>query len=390
MSTKELQFKDVLSKVPKESWFLRWLHLWKDTEPPRSYLFFVGMAMLGAPIARRAYLDHGHMKTWPMLNVLLIGPSGIGKGVSISFGLELISSLPAGLAPQVILGKPTPEKLHADLRDNPKSIVFAEELASFFTRQKYMESMVAYYTALLNYAPYIELRTKGEGLVRVVEPSVTTVGGSTPEWLQDQLPDTAMSGGFLPRFLIVYETKKFRRLPLPGLTFSAGRRAAWETEKRNIQRSFLECIIKAQGNTAFEDPEVADGYAEWYSQHRPSGGHLAPFAARAGEYVLRMAMLLAFSCGRAKIRESDVQAATSLYEYTESRMQDVVVPLTMKGRLLTKVLETIGDEAVTPTLLRRALRNLAPAPEIDAAVCSLVQSGEVQRRKDGKIERTKE
>src|SRR5512146_2984872 len=123
---------------------------WPSAEPPKSYILFSALTMLGAALGRKVWFNQDVHTLFPPLNLLLIGPSGCGKSTSIMMARKhLIQLLPRAEQPQFIMGAPTPEKLHDDLKPAPHAVLFASELANFFTRQKYMEGMIPYVTELL-------------------------------------------------------------------------------------------------------------------------------------------------------------------------------------------------------------------------------------------------
>lgn len=362
------------------------MSIWPTTESPRSFLLFAGLAIMGAVLGRRVWLDSDWRKLYPMLNLLLIGPSGVGKSTGLEIGFNsLVWSLPKMEQPQVISGAPTPEKLHDDLRANPHAILYASELANFFTKQKYMEGLIPYVTELLDYKPTIERRTKSGGTLVVEEPAVTVMGCSTVDWLQEQLPASAVGGGFLPRFLIVSEEHKAQKVALPGMSLSRAQREALWTRRADTIEAFQGLVAQLpSGAYNFKDYEAANAYAVWYSNHQPTSGHLAPFAARAGEFVQRLALLLALSRDRAFIDTTDVRLAVKMYHYSERKLQEVVVPYTQQGRLLALLLGAVGTGSKTANDIAKVMRNFVTAQDCDRLIESLVRSGDLVRTPNGR------
>lgn len=379
----------ILEAIPKESWIHRWNKAFPFSEVPYSFVVFTGLSYLGACLGRKTYIEHDVYKLWPMLNVLLIGPSGVGKTTSMLMGKPLLDSLPLAEQPQVIGGAPSPEKLHFDLRPQPKTLLTAYELAAFFGKQRYQEALVPYVTELLDYGDVIERRTKSGGIIAVNEPSVTIIGASTLQWLQEMLPDSAVSGGFLARFLIIEEGTRRQRKALPthGLTAVAKKRLQEYREK--VSEEFWEIIdASPDGEIQFKNFDVQDRYTLWYNAHKPLSGFLEPFAARAGANILRLSMLIAISCKRKSISLRDMDAGIALYLYTEKKLREIVVPYSPKGKLLAMVLQLVEKKPLTDKMIKRNMRNFCTANEVGVYIDSLLQTGEIRRRPtDKKIER---
>lgn len=373
--------------LPETSWFRRYLEVLPLAEPPKTYLLLGAMSIMGASLGRRVWFGQDFRKLWPMLNLLLIGPSGIGKSTSIELAQGLLNVVPKIERPQFILGT-TPEKLHADLLPNPHAILFASELANFFNRQDYMSGMVPYVTELLDYKR-VEKRTKSGGVVAIEQPSVTVIGGSTVEWLQGQLPDAAVSGGFLARFFILSERDKGQKIADPESALSPRELARLHEDRAVVFEEFYRCLRSVEGKMGFEDLEALDAYTVWYSSHEPDTGHLSPFAARAGEFIKRLAMISAASRMAQLIGVEDIECALSLYEYTFKKLQDVVVPMSQEGKMLDLVLQAIGTQSMSDVEIKRAMKNFALSQNVDKFLLSLLQSRDLVLE-DGKFRRVKQ
>lgn len=362
--------------------------VWPLAEPPESYLLFSGMAMLGAAIGRRAYFDLDVHRVFPLMNLLLIGPSGIGKSTALRdiAVKHLIAPLPDELRPMVLTGKSTKEAIHQDLLVCPKSIILASELANLFSKEKYQEGMIPYMTDLMDLEP-ARVRTKSGGNLIINKPECAVMGGSTKTWLQDMLPNNAGEGGFLPRFFIVKEDYKGQRVADPRRLMTDKQRRELAMERDRVCYEFARLVRVVEGIIDFEDYEASDAYSEWYNTFQPEAGALSPFAARAGAHILRLSLLIAVSCHRGSILGSDVRAAIRLYEYTSRRLSEVVVPMTVEGKKVNKLFETIGGLSLSASQIRRAMRNYCSSLDVDRMLGDLVRDKELALE-DGNYRRT--
>lgn len=371
----ELKIPDCL---PKDSWFRDWMDIWPTAESPKSFLLFSGMAMLGGCLGRRVWLDQDIHQVRPMLNLLLIGPSGIGKSSAVKIAKKLLPHVPEQHRAQFIEGGATKEKLHMDLVDQPKAILFAPELAAFFSKEKYKENLIPYVTNLLDYEDAIEIRTRRDGLVVVDKPSVSILGASTLEWLQDQLPDSAVSGGFLARFLILNEDAKGQKVANPHRILSTNQRIRLDAKRTQVFDSFSRLFEVPEGNMDYEDYDAAECYAKWYNAYQPDTGYLAPFAARAGELVLRLSMLLAISSRSLGIRREDITCAIELYTYIASRLGRIVVATNQQGKMAGMVQQSVGMSGMSPGAIARGLKAQINYAEVEKHLEGLLYSGELE------------
>jgi hypothetical protein len=364
--------------LPEDSWFRRFINCFPLAEPPRSYILFSSMACLGACLGRRVRFDLDVHKTYPLLNVLLIGPSGIGKSTAMRDIAcnHLLNAVPEDIRPQLLTGKSTKEAIHQDISINPKSIILASELANLFSKERYNEGMVAYVTDLLDLSP-TRVRTKSGGNVVIHKPECCIMGGSTRAWLQEMLPNNAGEGGFLPRFLIINESFKYQRIADPRRYLNDKQRAELATERERAIYDFVKLVRITEGLIDFEDYEASDCYSEWYSTFLPESGALAPFAARAGAHVLRLSLLVAISRSRDRIDADDVRAGICLYTYATNKLAEVVIPLSPEGKKVTKIMEVLGNMSLSATEIRRAMRNYMGSADVDRVLGDLVRDKEI-------------
>jgi Protein of unknown function (DUF3987) len=289
---------------------------------------------------------------------------------------HLIPSLPEELKPNLLTGKSTKEAIHQDLVICPKSIILASELANLFSKEKYNEGMIPYFTDLLDLAP-ARVRTKSGGNMVIQRPECCVMGGSTKQWLQDMLPSTAGEGGFLPRFLIVKEDYKYQRIADPRRHMNDQQRSELATAREKVIYDFIRLVRINEGLIDFADYEASDTYTEWYNTFLPESGALAPFAARAGAHVLRLSLLCAISCSRDTITGDDVRCAICLYSYATNKLAEVVIPLSPEGKKVTKIMEVIGNMALSASEIRRAMRNYMGSQDVDRVIGDLVRDREL-------------
>lgn len=387
--------KSITDLIPTDSFFKRWMDCFPVSESPKSYLLIAGMSALGSALGRSVWMESDLRRTFPMLNIVFIGPSGLGKTEAIGYGQSLLlEKIPESLRPYIIEGEATRAALTDDLVKNPHCVFIAEEMASVFTKQKYQEDMVPFVTELLNYKPKCERRTKSGKLQVINEPSVTFQCGTTLDWFLKQLPNTASVGGFLPRFLVVHELEKAQIVPWPDDKLDAERKAALGRHRAEVTREFVHLLEKyrTQGKMKFKDQEAIDVFSAWVLTRKVESGFQAPFGARAREFGLRLAMLIAISRGHEQVDHTDVAAAIGIYEWAMARLGTVIdVPITEEGEMMSSILKLFADHQVKKSEreILQGMENALRADQVYRYLESLMKSGSLRKDAEGKYQRVK-
>src|SRR6185312_12592388 len=117
---------NILQFIPKKSFIHSWLHAHEEDEAPKSFQIIVALAALATALRRRVYYDYDlNKRVNTVLNVLFLGPPGLGKTEVIRhIEQELLSILPEARRPYAI-GPATKEKLLDTLTVHPHAIIMA-------------------------------------------------------------------------------------------------------------------------------------------------------------------------------------------------------------------------------------------------------------------------
>jgi hypothetical protein len=164
-------------------------------------------------------------------------------------------------------------------------------------------------------------------------------------------------------------------------------RAELATARERVVYDFVRLCRTSEGLVDFEDYEASDVYTAWYNTFLPESGALAPFAARAGAHVLRLSLLTAVSCNRDVITADDVRIGIFLYQYTTNKLAEVVIPFSPEGRKVSRIMEVIGNLAMSGMEIRRAMRNYMGSADVDRTVGDLVRDRELIFDTDSKLYR---
>ena len=293
------------------TWIDKLLSATEESESPRDYYFWAGMAALSAVSANNVYLDRYFYKLWPNVYVILVGRSGLRKGPPIALAKILVeaventrvfagrSSIEAIIAE--LATARTSQNGHAPITD-ARGFLVSSEFASFIIQN---DSALTILTDLYDRNYYEKewgYLTRAGGKQSLKEPYLTLLGASNETHFKEVIPQNALGGGFVARTFIIYADKKARSNSLT------------EKPKNSGVGSELVQYLKAVGQLRgqFEwTIEAKTAYDAWYKEFdaiefEDDTGTLERF----GDSVLKVALLLSLSRGLTlKITDSDIREA---------------------------------------------------------------------------------
>lgn len=320
------------------------------------------MSIIGAVLKRNVYVDQRFWKVFPNLNLMLIGPSGVGKDTVINQVKQVISEI----GQPAIIGGKTIERVEADLfelGDPAVAYITASELTSFLGGKDYQESMTQELTDLLSNNPEKDISLKGDkknpqlkdafGKRIIRRPTITMHAGSTIDWLHKAMPEGSLEGGFLPRFLLLIEEYTGKHIPLVKYDISLDElnaaKHAWDSFIETV-RSIYERYRKREQEIIFLN-DAADLYRDWYCGRFEMYSKLvAPYANRSRDQVARLAMLSGISRGHNFIEACDVQFAVDVAGMVASRIDAAVKPPTKEAEVADAILRMLPADM--PSILK--------------------------------------
>lgn len=154
---------------------------------------------------------------YPNLYVFLVGDAGLGKSRPITAAQSFLSKLPdfhfgatsmtmASLvdhmneAKRVIINMPEPPLEYHSLT------IIADELSAFM--HEYDNGLIAGLTKFYDCTEYSQGRRVGDIRIRINNPQLTILSGSTPSNLLHFIPEFAWEQGFTSRILLIYSNER--------------------------------------------------------------------------------------------------------------------------------------------------------------------------------------
>lgn len=274
--------------------------------------------MLGMDHARWVKLGMG-VEVFPNVSVLLLSPAGkCRRGEGTKFVMKMARD--AGC--NVFEGKATPEGLADELKDNPNTILYSEELSTLISRREHQSDLIPFLTkALLVGKGQMDWRTRGAGKKITVGPfNLSFLGTTAPSWFVDTMPAEAYDGGFMSRLLVCHLEERD--------TFHIDMNA--EGDYRETLRVLAGELVGLVGRMPVGHIKGSAAANKWIKEFYPGNeaeiiedSRMEPHRNRRPANLLRLGMIIACSEGRGEIDEGHVETAHGVLKYLEPTMHSM-------------------------------------------------------------------
>lgn len=282
----------------------------EETEAPRQFWLWAGISTLASALQRKTWLFFGQEKLYPNLYVLLVGPPACRKNAPISFSKRILGELNIPVAADssskrrftsaldktgateqfYYKGKPMPQ-CALSLTSSEFSSIFAVNL----------KEMVEVLTDVYDSQDTWKYETEGKGQDKLYNVCVNCLAATTPGWIMDNLPQSAIGGGFTSRFVMVYGDCVYKRVTIPWLKGIEDLGNLGIIEKQDkLWRALMSDLMHIHSDLIgpFEwDPEAFKIFDSWYRRidekiRDTQDERLHPFVGRMHTMALKVAMSL--------------------------------------------------------------------------------------------------
>jgi hypothetical protein len=227
-----------------------------------------------------------------------------------------------------------------------------------------------------------EKATVTNGVYYIYRPCLSILGASTVNWLQDNLSESDIQGGFLPRWLFFNAKAKDYIMSIPDEPDSGQQELAFEAARR---------LSKIRGTVRLDDDEATDMYWSWRQRIEKQGDPmLLSWANRLGTYALKVAMIFEASVTEGEtvstISLGSMKASVTLIDYLMSDLKGILQDMAFdtNGQNLLKVKDYIrhaGKDGIAhSTALKKSKLDKNTFSNL---VGTLAETGEVALVPDG-------
>lgn len=314
-----------------------------ETEPPYVFHRWCILSGIGAILGRNYYLQFGHQRIYPNLYCLLVGDAGSRKSTAIKLVAKLIRGSgydtfaanktrlekflldlegvtpddagPGDKAAATTYDFATSQNLWGDsgVHDPREVFISADEWTDFAPRGD-----IDFYTLLGTLwdwdddtVPYRH-RLKNSRSVSIYQPTVSILGGITPEKFANAFPTEIIGGGFLSRMIIVGGERSDRKYTIPPIP------AKEETDAIiSTLRGFRKTVPVAATYTAGAYEMLDPLYKRW---KEIDDVRFKSYSQRRFTQLLKLCLIVSTAAGTTEITDKIVLTANSYLSAAEVNM----------------------------------------------------------------------
>lgn len=371
----------------------------RNTESPKTYYRWALVAAIGAALGRNFYFRHGHWSIFPNIYCMLIGSPGTRKSTAIKLTKRILresgySTVAADRVtkekflvdldgthtePPVNSNQPdrkTAENLwgvDADADEDPREVfIMADEFNGFIGINNI--DFISLLGELWDYEGIYESKTKHGKSVRIPHPTISIIGGNTPQGFSLAFPPEIVGQGFLSRLILIYGEQTGKRIAFPV--------PPEEQETQRLVERFRELRLKVKGEATLT-PEARQHleyiYENWDDLPDPRFKH---YSTRRFTQLLKLCCICAASRISTEITASDILYAntmlaaaehkmpTALGEFGKSKFSDVINTIldtlneTDKPLSVKEIWAVVHKDLERPSDLAQILQSLEQAERI--------------------------
>lgn len=350
------------------------------SEVQESLIIWAGLFALATALRRRVWIPRtsglGSWDCYPFLYIMFVAPPGMRKTTTLNYALELFEGLPDLIqAPNACSQAALSERLSSS--PDTSCYIVSEEFSDLLLKSG--PEMYEFLTSVYDARKKFETTTISRGIEFIEKPCINMAAGTTPVWIANNMPESAIGGGFASRILFVYEnTLRQKRL------FHNYSHEDTDTLRENLVAD-LRHISKEVGGEFVIADEAKEFLEQWYQNHQPEKNHpkLQGYYQRKHVHLLKTSMLYRISYSDdLTITSHDVKMALNILENTIEKnltyvfegigknvytfsMKDISKFIAEQGKVKRSELLRSFKSVATPAMLGELIQGLIAMGEIE-------------------------
>ena len=386
------------------SWIDGFMAHSEPRKSPEIFRKWAAISTVSGAMERKLFIRTKGGELYSNLYVFMVGPPATGKTVALKAAEPFLRSLEGmHVAPTNLSGAAFIDALNEAQRkivsltepfiEYNSLVLFSSELSALLP--VYDEDFMAKLTDIYD-GFRLEERKRGGGLrINIPKPYVTLLGGTTPEYLNNFLPEGAWGQGFMSRVLMVFAGESLKR----ELFFDNEDDEEIDEPKARLVTELEKdlAVIYTLGGRIRMRSEVKRLIQAW----EDSGGPPAPTHPNLINYIGRRTVMLMKLCMISAVDRSneliievvDYQRALGWLMEAEVTMADIFKSMITKGTDGVAIIEAWdyllttysrgGFKPVMEHILIRFLQNRVPLYTVPRVIETMLKSNMMERGFEG-------
>jgi len=303
-----------------------WLRTYCDTmiqwkhEMPIAMHYLSAVVAVGQLIGFKAYAQENNGSiVYPNINGMLLSPPGeCRRGGGTSIAMEVARQAGASVFEAIKL---TPEGLLDELRQKRNLLLYIEELSTVVNKRDYQQNMIPILTAMLYGKPGMKMernRTAGRKW-ELVDPNLSALLTSAPDWFKSTMPEEAFGGGFMSRFIVCY----VERRDVVHLDLDASKAMENKRIIEDLARQLHATVIDGFEGAVELTDDAKVWMRKWYYEQRQKrlvDPNLQAHRNRFHSNLLRMSMIMGACSGKHILDIDILEGAERILSWYEGTM----------------------------------------------------------------------
>ena len=319
-----------------ENWIESYLDYSSSTEAPRAIHFWCAVSAMAGALRRHVWFDQIKFQWFPSFYVVIVGPPGvITKSTSADGSMDLLKCVPGiNFGPDKITSQRLTEKfseigesfeLNGEWHPMSAITCLASEFGTFMDFED--DDMVNFLITLWDGRRTYAKETKTSGNDSIEGPWVNLLACTTPRWINANMNDNTIGGGFTSRCIFVYGEKKER--PVAYIEDMISDRGAYDELRAKLVHDLEHIAMNLKGSYILT-PEAKEWGKAWYNhlwekEYNPQNeDYVNNYLARKQAHMHKLAVVLAAAKrDELTITLKDLRQAEIMLNQTEDEFRKV-------------------------------------------------------------------
>lgn len=349
-----------------DDWITTFLDYTDHMEAPKLLRSWSAISAIASTLRRRVWIDQDQFTWTPSLYIIFVGPPGVlTKSTTTDLSSSLLRELPTGLVhfgPNNITWQALATSFAAASEffeypagsgdQYPMSAItlVSRELGSLLNPRD--QDLVNLFIELYDGAKVYQKVTKMSGNDTIESPWINMMGATTPSWIADNVPQSALGGGLVSRVIFLYGDEKEKFVPYPkDLIRDKGAHALVRKALVHDLEHIALTLLGAYELTA----EAKAWGSKWYidlwsgAKNHYSDDKLMGYIARKQTHMHKVAMVLAAS------RKDQLVITLEELQLADLMLKDVEASLDKVFAQIGRTVQSVQAEKFIELVKRRGL-----------------------------------